>query len=169
MNAALPRKRSPFLKLFNLSFTFYQVSQKSCTCECVVSAGIRWCFCCHLAIFHGVVDMVHLKITLLKRNIKISSKTPWESGFQLRGEKVQLFDVCVRVAQATLTFGHQVQHLLQGQERAFFFPQTVTVLKKTLTIALFCLNLKVSFFEIREVYDRCRYNIYIRGVSSVLV
>jgi len=88
MNAALPRKRSPLLKLFNLSFTFYQVSQKSCTCECVVSAGIRWCFCCHLAIFHGVVDMVHLKITLLKRNIKISSKTPWESGFQLRGEKV---------------------------------------------------------------------------------
>lgn len=41
--------------------------------------------------------------------------------------------------------------------------------EKTLTIALFCLNLKVSFFEIREVYDMRRYIIYIRGVSSVLV
>ena len=73
----------------------------------------------------------------------------------------------VLVAQATLTFGHQVQHLLQGQERAEFVPQTVTVLKKTLTMAVFCLNLKVSFFEIREVYDMRRYSIYTRGVSSV--
>lgn len=65
MNAAFPGN-APFLETVQPEFSrFTTCHQKVAREECVASAGIRCLFfvACHLAIFQGVVDMVHLKIT----------------------------------------------------------------------------------------------------------